>query len=103
MQLEKGQTYKNKYGKILIVDTSEHHTIIQDNIISRTLETPFLIRALIQGGWELQEKPLDQAFKELDEMLSAKPKVCHHYNVRKDYFFSAMVYLTCKDCGKPLN
>ena len=42
-------------------------------------------------------KPLDEAFKQLDKQL------CSHRNIREDRFFSAMVYRTCKDCGKPLN
>lgn len=48
-------------------------------------------------GNESKHKPLDQAFKELDK------KLCSHRNVREDRFFSAMVYRTCKDCGKALN
>lgn len=43
------------------------------------------------------DKPLDKAFKELDK------KLCSHRNIREDRYFSAMVYKTCKDCGKALN
>lgn len=33
----------------------------------------------------------------------ARPKICKHVNTRKDYFFSSMQYITCKDCGEKLN
>ncbi len=48
-------------------------------------------------GWTIISKPLDQAFKELDKQL------CRHKNTRKDIFFTAKVFITCVDCGQPLN
>jgi hypothetical protein len=56
-----------------------------------------LINYVTLNNYTLIEKPLDQAFKTLDKQL------CTHKNIRTDQFFTAMVYKTCKDCGKPLN
>ena len=44
-----------------------------------------------------QDKPLDHAFKILDKQL------CNHKNTKREHFFSAKVYITCVDCGQPLN
>lgn len=57
-----------------------------------------LVNAMRDCGYlEYKEKPLDKAMKQLDK------EYCTHKNVRRDHYFSAMVYLTCKDCGKALN
>lgn len=62
-----------------------------------TLPHSHFIEGLKDNNWHIKSKPLDKAFKELDKQL------CSHKNIREDRFFSAMVYKTCKDCGKPLN
>lgn len=43
------------------------------------------------------EKPLDKVMKQLDKQF------CLHKNVKRDIYFTAKVFLTCKDCGKALN
>lgn len=39
----------------------------------------------------------------LTSVAEKSNKHCTHKNIREDRFFSAMVYQTCKDCGKTLN
>lgn len=60
-------------------------------------EYSFIYNLLKDGEWQLKETDLDLAFNEVDKVI------CSHYNIREDRFFSAMVYKTCKDCGKTLN
>lgn len=56
------------------------------------------IQVLNYNGYELQlTEPLDQAIQKIDK------EYCSHKNQSKDQYFTAMVFITCKDCGKALN
>lgn len=46
---------------------------------------------------EVGTKPLDQAIQKLDKVY------CAHKNQSHEKYFNAKIFITCKDCGKPLN
>lgn len=63
-------------------------------------------------GWflltyEHQENPCDRFAREYAaspaDQFQKSDNGCSHRNIREDRYFSAMVYKTCKDCGKTLN
>lgn len=95
---EAGKTYIDSKGNSRTVTKIYRNNVYYTKNLT-THEQGCYLNVFIKAymGDNHESKPLDQAFKQLDKQL------CRHHNVRKDHFFSAMVYLTCKDCGKPLN
>jgi hypothetical protein len=68
-----------------------------------TLSKRAVLQALNYGNnWELEIKERNPCAEIFKREYFAKPS-CAHKNVRRDLFFSAKAYLTCKDCGQPLN
>jgi len=70
------------FYEIKHLDLRETHTLGED----------ILLTALNRSGqWKLvTETPIDTTG-------------CKHTNITKEFYFSKNPYLTCKDCGKPLN
>lgn len=101
---EAGKTYTKMGSNRTVVDI-ELKPIGQTSWVFYTKDKSSLVRKCplehFQVYYMSKEKPLDKAFKEMDKEIFIK--TCQHTNIRKDYFFSGMMYLTCKDCGKPLN
>lgn len=97
-ELKVGQVFTYGNAKIFIHDVKEctiHYSM--GSISHPRVYMPTDIFCLSIKHWTLETKPLDKAFKTLDKTY------CKHTNIREDRFFSAMVYKTCKDCGKSLN
>lgn len=85
--------------KILDITNQGREVKLDWNGTKLIRQTSTVLHHLSYYEYELDstEKPLDKAFKELDKIY------CSHKNVRKDSFFSARIYLTCRDCGKSLD
>ena len=105
---EKGKTYHKLGSDRTIVDIETVRDVrgVNRQVVFYTKNMSSLVRKIPMDyfiqHYMPEEKPLDKAFKQLDQIF-IKDTSCKHTNIRKDHFFSAMVYLTCKDCGKPLN
>lgn len=107
---EVGKTYQVAGSERRVVEIKKDHfnremvfyTKNGQSIVRKTRLEDFIKHYMPEDNrykveYHAQCKPLDQAFKQLDKQY------CRHTNVREDRFFSAMVYRTCKDCGKALN
>ncbi len=48
-------------------------------------------------------KPLNYAASNYNQQSAKSSPICKHKNTKQDRYFSAKVYITCADCGEPLN
>lgn len=110
MLIKEGQEYSFKDGERLVITKISDDAFMCSIVFMKDDGTPIFPQTVrinsvidyirthgLTRTYDPQTKPIDQAFKELDK------KICSHHNIREDRYFSAMVYKTCKDCGKPLN
>jgi len=97
--LKQGMVFEKNTREITILLINGDTATIKDSYMSQPYDFDLssLHQGLIHANFTLKLKPLDKAMKELDKQF------CTHKNIRRDMYFSAAVYLTCKDCGKPMN
>lgn len=96
----------NQNTSIEIVSVNGHDVTYKSLYFGKektnTLPKNSVLDALNFGRWELRMTERAVNIQKLKDLSQGKP-VCFHKNVRRDLFFSAKAYLTCKDCGHPLN